>query len=237
MYKEDPRFERPVNDDVKIWRYMDLPGFVWMLNQKSLYFCAIEQLRCLDSFEGSLQPSKLLKAVSVNQAQNFVKKMESCGPRRTVNCWHINDCESAAMWKLYAGENKGVAIQSTFSRMVKAFEKFPDNVYIGMIRYIDYRNETLKGKNIEIFEPVLTKRKSFEHEKELRAVIWETSESTKRTNDGSVLAGVDLEKLIENIYISPSSPDWHKDNIQVIVEKFGLAIPVLQSELDRQPLY
>jgi len=85
MYKEDRRFEKPENDDVKIWRYMDLPGFVWMLNQKSLYFCAIEQLRCLDPFEGSFQPSRLLKAVPINQAQDFVKKVESCGPRRAVN--------------------------------------------------------------------------------------------------------------------------------------------------------
>ena len=108
--------------------------------------------------------------------------------------------------------------------------------YIVKIRYIDYQDETFKGE-INIFEPVLTKRKSFEHEKELRAVIWETSESTKRTNDGSVLADINLIELIENIYVSPFSPDWHRDNVQVIVEKLGFKIAVLPSEFDRPPLY
>jgi len=236
MYKKHIVFEPP-EKNAKIWRYMDFARFVWMLNYRCLYFTNIDKLKIEDPFEGSCQPSELLKNAPEETAKNFVEKMKSCGLPLTVNCWHINDCESAAMWKLYAGENKGIAIQSTFSRMVKAFEKFSDNVYIGMIRYIDYRHEVFKGKAPDKFEPILTKRKSFEHEKELRAVIWDTSEPTKRTRDGSVLVDVNLEELIENIYISPSSPDWHRNNIQVVVEKFGLEMPVLSSKLDEQPLY
>lgn len=235
MYKKHPAFEPP-EEKAKIWRYMDFAKLVWMLNHLCLYFTNVDKFKIEDPFEGSCQPSELLKSAPQETAKNFVEKMKSCGPPLTVNCWHLNNCESAAMWKLYAGENKGIAIQTTFSRMVKAFEKFPDIVNIGKIRYIDYQNETFKGE-INIVEPILTKRKSFEHEKELRAVIWETSESTKRTNDGSVLADVNLKELFENIYISPFSPDWYRDNVQVIVKKFGLKIPVLQSELDRQPLY
>ena len=237
MYKEDRRFERPENDDVKIWRYMDLPGFVWMLNQKSLYFCAIEQLRCLNPFEGSFQPSKLLKAVPVTQAQDFVKKVESCGPRRAVNCWHINESESAAMWKIYASDNKGIAIQSTFKRLVASISSFSDSVYIGKVRYIDYQEETFKGNLEEIFEPVMTKPKWFEYEKELRAVVWETSESTMRTCDGSVIVPVDLVKLIETVHLSPVLPSLIQDTLISIPEKFGVCISVRRSQLSQEPLY
>lgn len=236
MYQEHTSFDKPESNEAKIWRYMDFAKLVWMLNHRCLYFTNVDKLKIEDPFEGSCQPSELLKGVPKEIAKNFVAKMKSCGPPLTVNCWHLDDCESAAMWKLYTGENKGIAIHSTFSRMVKAFEKFPDSVHIGKIRYIDYQNETFKGE-INIFEPILTKRKSFEHEKELRAVIWETSEETPRTDDGSVLADVNLKELIENIYISPFSPDWYRDNVQIIVEKIGLEVPVLQSELDKQPLY
>jgi hypothetical protein len=235
MYKENSIFEPP-EKNAKIWRYMDFAKLVWMLNHRCLYFTNVDKLKIEDPFEGSCQPSELLKSVPEPVAKDFARKMGSCGPPLTVNCWHINEGESAAMWKLYAGESKGIAVQSTFGRMVKAFEEFPDDVHVGEIRYIDYQNETFKGE-INIFEPILTKRKSFEHEKELRAVIWEASEETPRTDDGSVLADVNLKELIENIYISPFSPDWYRDNVQVIDEKFGLELPVLQSELDRQPLY
>jgi hypothetical protein len=215
---------------------MDLAKLVWMLNHRCLYFTNVDKLKIEDPFEGSCQPSELLKSVPRPVARDFVGKMNSCGPPLTVSCWHLNDYESAAMWKLYSDENKGIAIQSTFSRMVNAFEEFPDSVHIGKIRYIDYQNETFRGE-INIFESILTKRKSFEHEKELRAVIWETSEKTLRVDDGSVLANINLKELIENIYISPFSPNWYRDNVQVIVEKFGLEVPVLQSELDKKPVY
>lgn len=236
MYKEHPTFEPP-EENAKIWRYMDLPGFVWMLSQKSLYFCAIEQLRCLDPFEASFQPSKLLRAVPVNQAEDFVKKVESSGPRRAVNCWHINESESAAMWKIYASDNKGIAIQSTFKRLVASISSFPDSVYIGKVRYIDYQEETFKSNWEEIFEPVMTKPKWFEYERELRAVVWETSKPTMRTSDGSVIVPVDLVQLIETVHLSAVLPSLIEDALISIPDKFGMCIPMRRSQLAHKPLY
>ena len=34
-----------------------------------------------------------------------------------VNCWHINEHESAAMWDLYLKSNEGIAIQSTYQKL------------------------------------------------------------------------------------------------------------------------
>ena len=110
-------------------------------------------------------------------------------------------------------------------------------MHISKVRYIDYETDKFKGESPEIFEPVITKRKSFEHEKELRAIIWETSEKTVRAEDGSVLANVNLKELIEKIYIAPFAPAWHKNIVQVIVKKFGLEILIEQSKLDKQPIY
>jgi len=237
MYKQDQRFDEPKNKKAKIWRYMDLAKFIWMLNHRRLYFCNYNMLKIIDPFEGSYLPTRLLKNLPKNVAKNLVDQMKSCGPPLTVNCWHLNEDESAAMWKLYSVAGKGIAIQSSFERLVKVFEKFPDEVHIGKIQYINYQNEVFNANDPEIFEPVLTKRKSFEHEQELRAVIWTTSQATVRTDDGSVLVNVDLKDLIENIYIAPFSLDWDISNVQIIVKKFGLEVPVLPSELDKKPLY
>ena len=34
-----------------------------------------------------------------------------------INCWHMNDHESAAMWKLYLKSNEGIAVQSTYETL------------------------------------------------------------------------------------------------------------------------
>jgi len=37
-----------------------------------------------------------------------------------INCWHMNDHESAAMWKLYLKSDEGIAIQSTYRKLKDA---------------------------------------------------------------------------------------------------------------------
>lgn len=238
MYKKDPRFDKPDTDKTKVWRYMDFIKFVWMLDKQCLYFCNADILRKDDPFEGSYQPDKLLKELSTSKAKNLVKKMKSCGPPLTVNCWHLSDFESVAMWRLYSENNKGIAIQSTFEALVKVFKEFPDDVYMGKIRYIDYHNDQFKSEGLcDIFEPVMTKRKSFEHERELRAVIWETSISIKRTDDGSVLAPVNLKELIKGIFVSPDSPSWLRGTVESVAGKYDIEVPVKLSQLSQEPLY
>ena len=36
-----------------------------------------------------------------------------------INCWHESDHESAAMWKLYAKDDNGIAIKTDFDSLAK----------------------------------------------------------------------------------------------------------------------
>ena len=54
-----------------------------------------------------------------------------------VNCWHENEHESAAMWKLYIKSVEGIAIQSTYSKLKKSFIN-DEIIFIGKVKYIDY---------------------------------------------------------------------------------------------------
>jgi hypothetical protein len=40
-----------------------------------------------------------------------------------VNCWHMNERKDQAMWKIYAGENAGIAVQSTVGRLIEALAR------------------------------------------------------------------------------------------------------------------
>lgn len=159
-----------------------------------------------------------------------------------INSWHLNDYESASMWKIYSHDKYGIAIQSTFSKLCNSLKNNSfDQVYIGKVRYLDYEKEWLEEGNV--FYPYITKRKSFVAESELRAIEWllegKNSSVTKNesiiyrneiTEDGKYVP-VNLSVLVDRIFVSPLSDSWVHATVKSIVKKYGLDKEVIQSDL------
>ena len=83
-------------------------------------------------------------------------------------------------------------------------------------------------------------RKSFEYEKELRAAI--CTFSTKYTLDKpeftiGTYIHVDLDILIETVVVAPDSPVWFTKLVESIVKKYNLKKDVIQSDLNKDPLF
>jgi hypothetical protein len=75
------------------------------------------------------------------------------------------------MWSQYLRTQEGIAIRSYYKRLGESFARYQDfEIYMGMVKYIDYESDTIPWGNM--LAPTMYKRKSFEHERELRAVIW-----------------------------------------------------------------
>jgi hypothetical protein len=248
-----PSFKIPANRDVKIWRYMDLAKYLGILQRRSLFFPRATLLG--DPFEGS--STKLM--VSLRQ---YVRDNRSSDPalaqfkdlpdsyflvgeafknmvqKYLISCWHMNEHESAAMWSLYLRSNEGVCIQSTYRKLRSGLPKF---VHIGEVDYIDYEIEAFSIDNA--FNFIMHKRKSFEHERELRAVFWEMdgtpdAEPYKtKIEPAGLWIDVDLQSLIETVRISPAAEPWLASVIQEATAKYDLNVPVLQSALAGSPLY
>jgi len=76
------------------------------------------------------------------KAQKAVKEMSDFFRRKkrsTVgNCWHVNNNESDAMWRIYLKVNEGTAIQSNINRISTASEIAPEPIYARKFRYINY---------------------------------------------------------------------------------------------------
>jgi hypothetical protein len=92
----------------------------------------------------------------------------------------------------------------------------------------------------------LYKRKSFEHERELRAVAFEVEERSQANvilkmdplPGGGVAIPVDVEKLVEKVYVAPKTPGWFRDVVESALRQYGFSgIPVAQSKLYDAPLY
>ena len=235
MYQKHPEFEEPQDEEIKIWRYLDFTKFVSYLNKKALFFTRADKLD--DRFEGKFTDADINRWKDVLKIKRRTEKIEILnGFRKVINIssWHINECESAAMW------------QSTFKRLKDSFKvNKVDEIYIGFVKYIDYEKDSIPDGNI--FNPFLYKRKSFEHEKELRAIIMKFAlvEQTKGKHilyiDPEWIGNYvksDLSVLIENIVVSPTAPDWFAELIRSIMNKFGLTdIEIRQSDLTKDPLY
>ncbi len=249
-------------EETKIWRYLDVSKFVFMLSKRALVFSRADKLN--DPFEGSYsKPSIKMRedyyeTFTEDDSKSFFDLYKKFRAYTFVNCWNMNEFESAAMWGLYLKSNEGVAIQSTYKNLIKSLNRRAVNVEIavGQVEYIDYDKDLMIDNN-----PLLAfyhKRKSFEHERELRAAFTQiptekgTSINLAKMNDDSYdividhsvdldniveLIPINLNALIENIYVPPTSDDWFKEVVKSLLRKFKLNINVKRSELEKDPIF
>ncbi len=236
VYQNDSRFKTP-DDTSMIWRYMNYDRFKFLVKEQKLYFCSVDTIKRDDPYEGSYYACDLLNEVDPSIAQNFVKQANSCGPSIAVNCWHLSKSESMAMWKLYSGD-KGIAIQTTVGKLKVAFDGFKDIVYIGEIVYTDEPIEHPNGWTVDMFMSCMTKRKCFEHEKELRAFIWNTTKQVTREKDGSVIVPIKVNSLAEKVYLSPTSKGCLRAKVNALMKKNNIInIPIIPSRILTAPCF
>jgi hypothetical protein len=268
MFKEHYVFKSPYNENAAIWRYMDFPKFVDLLDDSALFFCRADKLG--DPFEGSYTKPLANKLPGkddeffqfINDKEAALQmKMQSLKRESQVrqwfstftfvNCWHLSENESAAMWRLYLKSGEGVAIKSTFNKLKDCFFFERHEINIGMVEYVDYDNYEWPLDNY--FYPFLHKRKSFEHEKELRAIIAEfprvkeieikpgvkmrTSNLSRPPFRNGIKAKVDLDMLINEIYLAPTSPKWQYRLIKSLLRKYKLDKEVYRSKLDDRAIF
>ncbi|AKG54003.1 hypothetical protein DGWBC_1358 [Dehalogenimonas sp. WBC-2] len=145
------------------------------------------------------------------------------------------------MWSLYAKNNQGIAIQSTFSKIVDSMKKVKEHIFIGKVQYIDWDKDWLPEGNL--LYPFIHKRKNFEHEQELRAVIQDMSAKGESINlsappwENGIYIPVALNILIEKVYLSPITPTWVFDLLKSTTAKYGYSWEISRSSLDDTPVY
>lgn len=185
-----------------------------------------------------------------------------------LSCWHNKGHESAAMWSKYGNEDGAVAIESSVGNLRDALTTAEDQVYIGKVEYTIFNEDNreddeddlsdvdpaelnpkflLTNEESNIFSPFLYKRKSFDYEDEIRAIIQKPVYADDEDEEGALPIriqtddgwkhlkderdpdrdGVDphilVSQLIDRIHVSPGSRDWILDTIREAVKaKEGL---------------
>ena len=157
--EQSPLFPQP-DPESKVWRYLGLDKFLWLLEHKRLYMPRIESLR--DPFEGSIpraisdsEEEALLKNASrrvigplMGAVRDYFEHELKDRPKQRrilrattyVSCWTVRESESEALWQLYCGNQDGVAIQTTYSNLYGILSS-PEFEFIGKVTYLDHERQ------------------------------------------------------------------------------------------------
>ncbi len=237
-------FKTPVNRDATLWRYMDFNKYVSLLKTQSLYFSRADRVG--DPFEGSVSQATIerrkvtFRTAPAEQKGDHTEEIHlgiyaslfQRMPGLTfLNCWHMNDGESVAMWRLYSPSGMGVALKSTFAKL---FDLTPSNVFVGKVQYGDYGQADIP--DYTLFDPFVHKRRSFSHEDEARAVIQYDYRSVDPAPLGEWVR-VPLVDLIDAVRVSPSAPNWYLEIVQDVTKLYGFSKEVRRSEIDSTVLF
>lgn len=238
--------ESPDINDGALWRYVDLARFMDILVTKSLFFVRQENLIQLDPLEGTYTKGTYTAMENVPitvHGEGDPQKLRELSKRATIrmiplkrrllciSCWHQNMRESDAMWKIYARDNKGIAIRSSTDRFMTALEpSYRDKVSLGKVRYVDYFAEDPRN---QIIDPAFIKDLSYVHENEVRAVVWDDTANNRTEEDWlsvqlskGVSLPIDLEVLVEKVVLSPDAEDSYRDLLEQFARKFDVDVAI-----------
>ncbi len=249
----------PENLDVRVWRYMAVERFESLL-EEGVFFARSHLFE--DQREGSathrqawstLFPPLMVRSKRTGERKLITEFFSDHGrwDRQwvCVSCWHMNEVESDAMWKLYAPAGKAVCVQSTFRRLDESLRSaVPDPPWhaIGVVRYIDHAIDIIPSE--AILARYFYKPREFEHEREVRAILWDLpvdeNSQPKRIrneavpeNDGWPLPVADLNHLIERVYVAPRSPPDLETRVRAAMDREKVTAPLSRSSLETPPVY
>lgn len=265
-YAKHEVFETPP-EDTQLARYMTLTKFLALIEGGYLFFARYDKLG--DPFEGSW-PKSLVKAWfsqvedehrryaevrdrEAGKAEPVVMAMfqnsrvlRACS---AASCWHEWSGESAALWQHYSSSDSGLCVRTTVGQLRQLLDRSGTGdaevaYHLGRVRYIDYDN--LKDPSASnTYWPLIYKWESFNHEKEVRAVIIDyasyPSVEERGLRRGGIQGGglaipVFVADLITEVIVAPQSAGWVADTVMRVAEKLGHGFPVRPSVMARRPL-
>lgn len=193
------------------------------MSEKKLFLEYIESRQKIVDPKVLSELNKKFDDLLPNMANVFFKILETT----VVNCWHMNDVESEAMWRLYSDVNKGIAIQTTVQDLVDSMSD--DRIFFSKVKYVDFYSETMDIKEYIIDGMVLSpllKREAFKHEQEVRLHFTPNRNYNEYISQDfkpkSELIDVDISKLISKIYISPYAREPYISSVRTLAKLYGI---------------
>lgn len=218
-----------IDDNQKLWRYMDLSKFVSFIEKEALWLARADTFR--DKHEGRF-PDDMRMTIEkayekfgndksvVKDADDFQDYLRK---NTFINCWHKNFDENMVMWEIYGRDTNAVAIQTTAERMRENIDPSNLSGHSLILSNVVYKLADEITGTFPYEECFFIKRPHFSFEEEVRISLdtYSRGNPTKNTPYGFYLS-IFLNGFIEKILIHPDSPDWFMDVINSISTKYAI---------------
>ena len=242
MYTKHSKLPLKYKDTQKIWRYINFKKFKSLIEDSALFFCRADKFD--DEWEGVL-PIKVIEKFMLEaetipsddgNVYSYLKWHKEREARsHLINCWHVDDNESFAMWKIYCQNNHlSIAIQSSIGRLKNSFDATEERIWVGEVEYIDFREKEFKNRFFNVNDPstlktFLLKWHYFLYEKEIRAIL--NKAYSKHKAEKGIPIKIDLSKLVDFIYLSPTAGKEDEKKIKDILEQNNYSFTIQRSDL------
>ncbi len=211
MFQENKSFSLPGEETV-LWRYMDFSKYLSLLEKQTLYFSRADHFQGSDPYEGSQTMSEMCnEALNKRTLSLLYPNLDQDGihllfkdlstqlmKKSYINCWHMNDYENLAMWRVYTQANTGITVKTKFHDLKKSLEHSQESIWAGVVRYVNFVDRDDIPQAGPIDKLLLRKSKYYEYENELRLIY--NIENPLHEKLG-VEIPVDLDVLIHEIYV------------------------------------
>lgn len=236
--------EGTVVGDEQLWKYFRPERFISMLSENKIYFASANQFE--DRFEGAVAVQSLQQEVDLRYAGMESTEQAFFELKRLtkISCWHRANYESDAMWKLYAGEHKGIAICTTPDRMRAAFKPFrlkpeygTEDLWAGLIEYVDLTK--VRMTSAAMLNRFFFKHRAFEWEREFRLAISlrMAEEFGVPVPSEGIFVEVDLPTLIDRIVLGATTTEAERAIVAEHVARAGLEDRLQLSSLLGRPRF
>lgn len=240
--------EEPNTGD-DLWRYIDFSQFISLIESQELWLSSVANF--FDPFEGALSEAAVQDLANrlpdgIAEPERIVRvQYDALRYMTYANCWHCRDRESGAMWQLYRGKGKEVAIRTTLTDLLDSLPGSQD-LTTGCVEYEDY--DTMSDFAANRVSPFFHKRPSFSHEHEYRIVLSEFEVADGAPLNSKYIAKIDSEtpegktvpvdpdQLIQEVIVSPVAGGWLVPLLEDVFDTYGLdGVTIRQSNISKEP--
>jgi len=227
-----------LDENQKLWRYMDLSKFVSLIEKNALWMARVDTFR--DQHEGQF-PDDMRKIIEkayekfelsdvtvIKDADDFQDYLRK---NTFISCWHKNFDESMVMWEIHGRDTNALAIQTTVEDMRNNINTSNLDGHSLMLKNVIYKNADEITEILPYEECIFIKRPHFSFEWEVRISLdtYSRDNPSKKTPNGYYLP-VFINGLIQQILIHPDSPDWFSEVVESITKKYEVHASVLRGK-------
>jgi hypothetical protein len=252
-FEEHKCFKTPT-DDTAIYKYMSFYKFFSLINKSQIFFCRADKFE--DPMEGcyprrinelsvpdwhelykETYPEKPNHNSFAQSTYDLIRDSHKKRSQYAICSFCASSHEDDALWKLYSEKSTGICVKTSISRFKQAISKAKPSVHIGEVKYYSeedprtYLNEPIL---LNLFQPYLLKRREYQAENEVRALVTNKSffkSAIDFNSESGVFIDVNLSDLICEIILSPASTNDFKETVSSMVEKYGISAPIRKSTL------